>query len=159
MVAMMLPSSAPAILKAVSLAHKRPEGVGGIPTTLFFAAGYLIVWTGFSFAATLLHWALDSAHLLSETMAIRSRVVAGVLVILVGPYQLNPVEANFSPALPLIIPLPRRGSSPERVGDSAARNAARRFLPRLLLGLDVSFLRRRFDEYPLDGGSCALGIC
>ena len=71
----------------------------------------------------------------------------------------DPVEANFSPALPLIGPLPGRGSAPERVGDSAARNAARRFLPRLLLGLDVPLLRRRFDEYPLDGGSCALGAC
>src|SRR3984893_10501773 len=48
MVAMMLPSAAPAILKAVSLAHKRPEGVGGIATALFFAAGYLMVWIGFS---------------------------------------------------------------------------------------------------------------
>ena len=95
MVAMMLPSAAPAILKAVSLAHERPEGVGGIPTALFFAAGYLMVWTGFSFAATLLQWALDSAHLLSETMAIRSRVVAGVLVILVGLYQLTPLKQTF----------------------------------------------------------------
>jgi hypothetical protein len=33
------PGAAPAILKAVSLAHKRSEGVGGIPTALFFAAG------------------------------------------------------------------------------------------------------------------------
>ena len=40
------------------------------------ASATLKVWTGFSFAATLLQWALDSAHLLSETMAIR--VVAGV---------------------------------------------------------------------------------
>ncbi|MGA8657767.1 MAG: DUF2182 domain-containing protein [Chthoniobacterales bacterium] len=76
-------------------AHKRPEGVGGISTALFFAAGYLMVWTGFSFAATLLQWALDSAHLLSETMAIRSRVVAGALVILVGLYQLTPLKQTF----------------------------------------------------------------
>jgi predicted metal-binding membrane protein len=54
-----------------------------------------MVWIGFSFAATLLQWALDSAHLLSETMAIRSRVVAGVLVILVGLYQLTPLKQTF----------------------------------------------------------------
>jgi len=72
MVAMMLPSAAPAILKAVSLAHKRPEGVGGISTALFFAAGYLIVWTGFNFAATLLQWAPDSAHLLPNRSSWRT---------------------------------------------------------------------------------------
>ena len=86
----------------------------------------------------------------SETMAIRSRVVAGVLVILVGLYQLTPLKQTF---------LRRCRSSVRCVGDSAARNAARRLLLRLLFGLDVLFLRRRFDEYPLDGGSCALGAC
>jgi hypothetical protein len=34
-----------------------------------FAAGYLLVWSGFSLAATLLQWGLDAAGLLLPTMA------------------------------------------------------------------------------------------
>jgi len=92
MVAIMLPSAAPTILQVAGLAHRRPGRARGVPRALFFTAGYLMVWTGFSFAATLLQWALDSAHLLSETMAIRSGVFAGLLVIAVALYQLTPLK-------------------------------------------------------------------
>jgi predicted metal-binding membrane protein len=156
--AMMLPSAAPAILKAVSLAHKRPEGVGGIPTALFFAAGYLMVWTGFSFAATLLQWALDSAHLLSETIAIRSRVVAGVLVILVGLYQLTPLKQTFLRRCRLSV----RCLAEDQ--HQSARAIVRQGMQHGVSCLGccsglMALLRRRFDEYPLDGGSRALGAC
>jgi predicted metal-binding membrane protein len=93
MVAMMLPSAVPAILQAVSFDHgRRAEGMGGIPAVLFFTAGYLMVWAGFSVAATFLQWALDTRDLLSETMAIRSAAVAAMLTIAAGLYQLTPLK-------------------------------------------------------------------
>ena len=71
MVAMMLPSAAPAILQVID----RPNetlGIGGIRAALHFTAGYLMIWIGFSVVATFLQWALSTAGLLSEeAMAIR----------------------------------------------------------------------------------------
>jgi predicted metal-binding membrane protein len=91
MMAMMLPSAAPAIVQAVGLAHGR-AGKNGVASALAFTAGYLMVWAAFSVAATLLQWALDSAGLLSETMASGSPVAAGLLIIAVGLYQLSPLK-------------------------------------------------------------------
>jgi predicted metal-binding membrane protein len=95
MAAMMLPSAAPALLKLASLTPRRAEGPAGVAPPLFFAAGYLIVWLGFSVAATLLQWALDSRHLLSETMAIGNPRIATWLVIAVGLYQMTPLKQTF----------------------------------------------------------------
>lgn len=94
MVAMMLPTAAPAILRLASFAERRPAAMGGVSTAVFFTAGYLMVWTGFSALATLTQWALDSAHLLSATMAIRNEVAAGLLVGAAGLYQLSAVKLS-----------------------------------------------------------------
>jgi predicted metal-binding membrane protein len=87
MVAMMLPSAAPTILRVANRAH-------GVSIAAFFTAGYLIVWTGFSAVATMAQWAFDSAHVLSDSMALRSEVAAGLIVIAAGLYQLSPVKRN-----------------------------------------------------------------
>src|ERR1700722_2588252 len=87
MVAMMIPSAAPTILRVANRAH-------GTSLAAFFTAGYLIVWTGFSAVATMAQWAFDTAHVLSDSMAIRSGVAAGLIVIAAGLYQLSPVKRN-----------------------------------------------------------------
>jgi predicted metal-binding membrane protein len=87
MVAMMLPSAAPTILRIANRAH-------GLSIAAFFTTGYLIVWTGFSAVATMAQWAFDSAHVLSDSMALRSEVAAGLIVIAAGLYQLSPVKRN-----------------------------------------------------------------
>jgi predicted metal-binding membrane protein len=87
MVAMMLPSATPTIARVANRAH-------GLSLAMFFTAGYLIVWTGFSAVATMAQWAFDSAHVLSDSMAIRSGVAAGLIVIAAGLYQLSPVKRN-----------------------------------------------------------------
>jgi len=92
MVAMMLPSAAPAILQVIGRPDERPEGMGGIGAALHFAAGYLTIWIGFSVAATFLQWALSSADLLSGTMAIRDGMIAALLVLAVGLFQLTPLK-------------------------------------------------------------------
>jgi len=87
MVAMMLPSAAPVILRIASRSH-------GVSSAALFTAGYLIVWTGFSAVATMAQCAFDSAHVLSDSMAIRSELAAGLIVAAAGLYQLSPVKRN-----------------------------------------------------------------
>jgi predicted metal-binding membrane protein len=53
MVAMMLPSAAPTILLAAALDRQRSTG-SAPQQSMLFASGYLLVWSGFSLAATLL---------------------------------------------------------------------------------------------------------
>ena len=87
MVAMMIPSAAPVILRVAS-------GAQGFSTAALFAVGYLIVWTIFSAVATTAQWAFDSAHLLSDAMAIRNEIAAGLIVVAAGLYQLSPAKRN-----------------------------------------------------------------
>ena len=95
MVAMMLPSAATTILRVANRAH-------GLSIAAFFTAGYLIVWTGFSAVATMAQWAFDPAHVLSDSMALRSGVAAGLIVIAAGLYQLSPRETKLPAPLLLI---------------------------------------------------------
>ncbi len=87
MVAMMIPSATPTILGIAS-------GAEGISRAAYFAIGYLVVWIGFSAVATAAQWAFDSAHLLSDSMAIRSGAVAGLIIVSAGLYQLSPLKEN-----------------------------------------------------------------
>ena len=91
MMAMMLPSAAPAILLAAALMRQRGGnrifGVTGI-----FVLGYLIIWFGFSLVATVLQWGLDRAGLLSADMASDSAALAGSLLIAAGLYQWSSVK-------------------------------------------------------------------
>jgi len=66
MAAMMLPSAARTVLLATALAQGRLASSTHVPATaMLFASGYLLVWYGFSLAATFLQWGLDEAGLLS----------------------------------------------------------------------------------------------
>ena len=59
--------------------------------TGWFAAGYLLVWFGFAFAATGAQWALERAALLTP-MASTNNVVGGILLIMAGLYQWSPLK-------------------------------------------------------------------
>ncbi len=91
MMAMMLPSAAPAILLVAALGRKRGTGLGA-PAAGLFALGYVLVWTGFSLAATLLQWGLDRAEVLSGAMAVSSATAAGGVLIAAGVYQWTPLK-------------------------------------------------------------------
>lgn len=78
MVAMMLPGAANAILGSAS----RPA----------FAAAYLAVWAAFSLVAALAQFALDRSDMLSEGMALRDDVAAGLVMLSVGLYELTPAK-------------------------------------------------------------------
>lgn len=85
MAAMMLPGAAPTILLVAAL-------MGRPGATAPFAAGYILVWCGFSAAVTLLQWNLDEAGLLSQTMALGNAILAGSVLIAAGVYQWSPLK-------------------------------------------------------------------
>src|ERR1700709_627009 len=91
MMAMMLPSAAPAVLLAAALMRQRGDNRIFGPTGLF-VLGYLLIWFGFSLTATALQWGLDRAGLLSADMASGSAALAGLLLIAAGLYQWTPVK-------------------------------------------------------------------
>jgi predicted metal-binding membrane protein len=92
MVAMMLPSATPMVLLYARVG--RTAAIDGEPfaPTGWFAAGYLLVWFGFAFAATSAQWALERAALLTPMMESASKVVGGILLIMAGLYQWSPLK-------------------------------------------------------------------
>jgi predicted metal-binding membrane protein len=86
MVAMMLPSAIPMVLRYAWIGRATAFDTNPIGPTGWFAAGYLLVWFGFAFAATNAQWALERAALLTP-MASTSNVVGGILLIMAGLYQ------------------------------------------------------------------------
>ena len=59
-----------------------------------FGLGYLVVWLAFSACATLAQWALHERALLSPAMATSSTLVAGLILITAGVYQLTPLKSR-----------------------------------------------------------------
>lgn len=97
MIAMMTPSAAPAVLLYARVnhhAHRQAARREGLAPTGVFAAGYLLVWLGFSAAAAVLHWALERAGLVSAMMNSESRWLSGGVLVAAGVYQLSPFK-NF----------------------------------------------------------------
>jgi predicted metal-binding membrane protein len=88
MAAMMLPSATPMLLAFAAFSRRvsppRPRG-----HTLAFAAGYLLVWAGFSAAATMLQWGLLEWRLISPMMEATSPWLAGSILVLAGAYQFS----------------------------------------------------------------------
>jgi len=93
MVAMMVPSAAPAILLYATGARKRAGGRAPYGTTAGFVLGYLAVWGAFSAVATALQWGLATAGAVTGMMQLASGAVAGAVLIAAGLYQLTPLKA------------------------------------------------------------------
>jgi predicted metal-binding membrane protein len=91
MVAMMLPSAAPMILLFASVERRRRDG-SPLPATTLFVGAYVVVWIGFSVAATLLQWQLEFVALLSPVMASANALFAAIVLILAGLYQFTPLK-------------------------------------------------------------------
>lgn len=95
MVAMMTPSAAPAILLygRVRAHAEAKSAAAGIAPNGLFAAGYLLLWLGFSALAAALHWALDGSALLSPTaMGSQSKWLSAAALFAAGVYQLSPLK-------------------------------------------------------------------
>lgn len=92
MVAMMVPSAAPMILTYATLqrAQHGKRQATGTQAVASFVAGYLIVWSAFSFVATLVQWALQSAALVTAAGASASLLFTGTLLVVGGGFQWTP---------------------------------------------------------------------
>lgn len=92
MVGMMVPSAAPMIFMYAAVARKAQRQGTPIAPTGAFTAGYLFMWTVFSFLATLAQWQLDKAALLSPMLVARSPRVGAGLLVAAGVYQWLPAK-------------------------------------------------------------------
>lgn len=94
MAAMMLPSLAPALLLYGGIC--RADRAAGSPTlrVYAFAAGYMLAWTAFSAAATLLQWQLFQHGLLSMMMELSDTRISALALILAGIFQLTPLKQS-----------------------------------------------------------------
>lgn len=92
MVGMMLPSALPMILLYQLVAGQRQSRRAAGWQVVLFAAAYLLVWSGFSVAATLLQWALDQAALLTPELASANTWLGGGILLLAGVYQWLPAK-------------------------------------------------------------------
>ncbi|ANW01339.1 DUF2182 domain-containing protein [Bradyrhizobium icense] len=91
MVAMMVPSAAPMVLLFTAI-KRRQATENPVISSWLFLAGYLLIWSGFSLAAVAVQWALDQAGLLSGMMASTSSMLAGIILLAAGLYQLTPIK-------------------------------------------------------------------
>ncbi len=92
MVAMMLPSASPAVLLFARVSDTAAARGGPAVPAGLFAAGYLLVWGGFSVLATGAQWLLDAHGLISGMMASTSRSLNAALLIAAGLWQLTPLK-------------------------------------------------------------------
>jgi predicted metal-binding membrane protein len=103
MIGMMLPSATPALFSYASVIRSGPQNERALVHVNAFAAGYLVIWTGFSLVATVLQLSLAHWLLLSPMMEARTRWFAGALLLIAGVYQFTPfkrscLECCHSPA-------------------------------------------------------------
>jgi predicted metal-binding membrane protein len=92
MVAMMVPSAAPAILLFTGVSRRRRLQAVPAASPAVFTLGYLLVWTVYAAVAASAQWALHRAALLSPTMASASPLLGGGLLLAAGIYQWTPLK-------------------------------------------------------------------
>lgn len=92
MAGMMLPSAAPALLIYAAVVRKSPVGDRTPAHTYAFAGGYLLVWTAFSLAATVLQRLLARWLLLTPMMDAADQRFGGTLLVVAGLFQFTPFK-------------------------------------------------------------------
>lgn len=92
MVGMMTPSAAPVILLYARVGRQAASHGQPFAATGWFAAGYLLVWAGFSLAATGVQWIFERALLLAPVMTSTSRIFGAIVLIAIGVYQWTPLK-------------------------------------------------------------------
>lgn len=93
MVGMMLPSAAPMILLHIRI-DRATTSSERLAHTVLFSLAYLLVWTGFSAAATIAQALLIDLDLLSAaSLALGDHVFAAALLVAAAVYQLSPAKA------------------------------------------------------------------
>lgn len=91
MVAMMLPSAAPVFVLVLGV-YRRRAAPQARAAAYAFVAGYVLVWTMFSVAASLVQLLLHRAAVMSPDMRIGSAAVSGIILMIAGIYQWVPFK-------------------------------------------------------------------
>lgn len=93
MIAMMTPSAAPVLLLFTAVKKAGKEATSAPRLGLIFLSGYLLAWGSFSAVATALQWGLETVSLADgPMMTLKSRALAGGVLIAAGLYQLTPLK-------------------------------------------------------------------
>ncbi|MGE4249890.1 MAG: DUF2182 domain-containing protein [Parvibaculaceae bacterium] len=92
MMAMMLPTAVPALLTDAAIARKFATPRDAAWTAAAFALGYVAVWTVFALVATAVNVVLGTMIQMTPMMAIASKVIGIVLLVIAGLYQLTPMK-------------------------------------------------------------------
>jgi predicted metal-binding membrane protein len=91
MIAMMVPAASPMLLGYGVIARRSAQR-SAAQHIYALAAGYVLVWTTFSFAATALQRGLATVQLVSPMMEMTDRVAGATLLFIAGLYQLTPLK-------------------------------------------------------------------
>lgn len=92
MIGMMTPSAAPMILIYARAGRMAAAAGRPLAATAWFVAGYLLMWTGFAFAATAAQWLLGNFALLNPMMASASTIFGAAILFAAGLYQWTPLK-------------------------------------------------------------------
>jgi predicted metal-binding membrane protein len=90
--AITLPAATPVILLFAHISRLAQTVRFPAMGTLFFVAGYLLVWGGFGAFATLAQWALHDIGALDTGMAIMNPSACGLMLVAAGLYQWTPCK-------------------------------------------------------------------
>jgi predicted metal-binding membrane protein len=92
MIAMMAPSAYPAARLVGRAVHRGRGEAAARRSVAGLVCGYLLVWIAFSAAATLLHWVLLNAALVSPMMVSAAPALSALILIVAGAYQFVPLK-------------------------------------------------------------------
>jgi predicted metal-binding membrane protein len=92
MIGMMTPSAAPMILLYARVARQAQTQGRVFAATGWFAAGYLLAWTGFAALAALAQGVLLDGALITPMLASAARYFGGAVLIAAGIYQWTPLK-------------------------------------------------------------------
>jgi len=92
MIGMMTPSAAPMILLYVRVARQAQTQGRVFAATGWFAAGYLLAWTGFAALAALAQGILLDGALITPMLASAGKYFGGAVLIAAGLYQWTPLK-------------------------------------------------------------------
>ena len=87
MVAMMTPSAVPMILMYARVGRQTETQSTPLAATVWFVAGYFLVWVAFGLLATMVQWALERTTLLDPAMASTSNILGALVFVVAGSYQ------------------------------------------------------------------------
>ena len=152
MVGMMTPSAMPMILMYARVGrHAEPQSTP-LVATVWFAAGYFLVWIAFAVLATLVHWALERSASLDSAMASTSNILGGLVFVAAGSYQWTRLKevCLTQCQMPFAFLMRHGGFRRDVPGCLLLGLTPRCILRRLLLGTNGPVVRGRRDEPALD---------